>query len=44
MAKLSLLLFLVLIQFTLLPFITMVAHNKPVQFKMYGHTVIYKSN
>ena len=42
MLRLSFLLILVLLQFTLLPFMSMVSHNKPAQFKVYGNTIVYK--
>ena len=35
---------LVLVQFTLLPFIHMVNNNKPATFHIAGNTVVYKSN
>lgn len=40
--KLFFVLFFVLVQFTLLPFIHMVSNNKPAQFHVSGSTIIYK--
>lgn len=40
--RLSFLLILVLMQFTIVPFMDMVRHNKHPQFKVYGHTIVYK--
>jgi hypothetical protein len=40
--RLSFLIILVLLQFTIVPFMSMVSNNKPAQFKVYGHTIVYK--
>jgi hypothetical protein len=42
--KIGLLMFLVAVQFTVLPFIHMASNNKPAQFHVAGQTIIYKSN
>lgn len=40
--RLSFLLILVLLQFTMLPFMSMVAHNEHPEFRVYGNTIVYK--
>ncbi len=42
--RFMLLITLVVVQFTVLPFIGMMGHNKAPTFHVAGQTIIYKSN
>lgn len=44
MVKTTAIVFLVVAQFTIVPFLALMGHNKAPTFHVVGETVIYKSN